>query len=360
MNVAGDAALGDLDFDVAIVGGGLSGLTAASALPPTCSWILLEAHPARLGGRLCSTAPEDTHARAVDLGASWVWPSQQPRISALLSALGLRTFPQPDDSSSTRIAGGAFALIAALAAALPGDRLRLGWPVARVARVAGGVELRSEGGARVVRARRAVLAAPPRLLAERVDFSPALPDARVTAMRRSRTWMAGVTKVVLSFPTRFWPLGAASNAGLSRGSDAPAFQVYDSGGSGDDDSGGALTFFALASKEGEGDIALANACAMQLASLWKRYGLANEEAAERLQNAGDRAVVVQRWSKEVWISDDVWPRCVHPHPAPVKALGTAEWDDVLLFAGTEADQSQPGVMEGAVGAAQEAVRALNL
>jgi hypothetical protein len=60
---------------------------------------------------------------------------------------------------------------------------------------------------------------------------------------------AGVTKIALAFPARFWPLGRASNMGLGGG---PAFQVYDGGGRGDETapSGGpmpgVLTFFALA------------------------------------------------------------------------------------------------------------------
>lgn len=50
--------------DVAIVGGGLSGLVVAAGLGNKCSWVLLEAHPQLLGGRL-RNSPE-----GVDLGAA--------------------------------------------------------------------------------------------------------------------------------------------------------------------------------------------------------------------------------------------------------------------------------------------------
>ena len=50
--------------DVAIVGGGLSGLVIAAGLGNKCSWVLLEAHPQVLGGRL-RNSPE-----GVDLGAA--------------------------------------------------------------------------------------------------------------------------------------------------------------------------------------------------------------------------------------------------------------------------------------------------
>ena len=102
------------EVEVAIVGGGLSGLVAATLLPPdVTSYVVLEAHPSRFGGRLLNAAGEATAAstfpgaeaeafeadnasnNAVDLGAAWVWPGQQPEMLALLSSLGLKTFAQP-------------------------------------------------------------------------------------------------------------------------------------------------------------------------------------------------------------------------------------------------------------------------
>ena len=44
--------------------------------------------------------------------------------------------------------------------------------------------------------------------------------------------------------------------------------------------------------------------------------------------------------------------------ASFAALGRAEWGGRLLFAGTESDQSSPGVIEGAIGAAKAALAQL--
>jgi len=63
---------------------------------------------------------------------------------------------------------------------------------------------------------------------------------------------------------------------------------------------------------------------------------------------------VQRWPRESFIADDTAPTTIHPHPYPVRALGTPAWHGQLLFASTEADQGSPGVMEGAIGAGHAA------
>ncbi|CAE8738183.1 unnamed protein product, partial [Polarella glacialis] len=105
--------------------------------------------------------------------------------------LDINTFPQPDDPSSTRIEGGAYALAERIAERLPPDKLRMGFAVASCKRTdataASPLVLTSCCGSRVL-ARRAVFTVPPRLLAERVIFSPSLSDRRCKAMASSRTW----------------------------------------------------------------------------------------------------------------------------------------------------------------------------
>jgi hypothetical protein len=84
----------------------------------------------------------------------------------------------------------------------------------------------------VFRGRRAVLAVPPRMITERINMSPPLPRDQWSAMQATYTWstsrgvfiiakdnrttwtflllhlssVAAVTKIVLTFPTRFWPV----------------------------------------------------------------------------------------------------------------------------------------------------------
>ncbi|MCW5891984.1 MAG: FAD-dependent oxidoreductase [bacterium] len=75
--------------DVAIVGGGISGLGAARALAAQgASVVVLEARD-RVGGRTWS---EQRHGAWFDRGGQWRG-SNQPRMAALCEALGLRLFP---------------------------------------------------------------------------------------------------------------------------------------------------------------------------------------------------------------------------------------------------------------------------
>ena len=355
-------------FDVAVVGGGMSGLSAAAHLArhagarqasAPLTWVVLEANPGRFGGRMLSTS------HGVDLGPAWIWPHYgQRHVAELVASTGVETFYQPDDRSAMRVVGGTAEMASRLARSLPSAQLRLDWPVRglRLDEAAGVVEVQcASRPSDVVHAKKVIVAVPPRLAHLKVDFSPALSPEKQKAMAASRTWMAGVTKVVLRYPSRFWPLGPASNAGLRRGPGRPAFQVYD--GTGDDAGGAALTFFCVASDasppSGEDeDAALASQVAKQLGEYWTGGGLDPKAAAALATPIG---VEVQRWPREPWISDDPAPALVHPHPEPVRELARAEWQGRLLFAGTETDQSSPGVIEGAIGAgiraAEEALKA---
>lgn len=79
-----------VDVDVAIVGAGFSGLSAARKLQDAgLSVVVLEARD-RVGGRIHTRhAPEGT---PIDVGRQWVGPGQD-RILALIDELGVETFP---------------------------------------------------------------------------------------------------------------------------------------------------------------------------------------------------------------------------------------------------------------------------
>ena len=60
---------------------------------------------------------------------------------------------------------------------------------------------------------------------------------------------------------------------------------------------------------------------------------------------------VLSWPKEIYLSEVDKPERINPHPSPVAALMSTDWNGILHFAGSEADARSPGVMEGAIGAA---------
>ena len=88
--------------DVVIVGAGLSGLTAATALAEAgLSVVVLEARD-RVGGR---TLTRDLHGRKIDLGGQFLGPTQT-RVLALCERLGVRTTPTETAGKSVLELGG--------------------------------------------------------------------------------------------------------------------------------------------------------------------------------------------------------------------------------------------------------------
>jgi monoamine oxidase len=83
---------------VAIIGGGLAGLTVARLLQAAdVDFVLLEAQD-RLGGRILSAGADGLPSEdGFDLGPSWYWPHMQPAIDELVEELGLAAFCQNSD-----------------------------------------------------------------------------------------------------------------------------------------------------------------------------------------------------------------------------------------------------------------------
>lgn len=357
-------------LDVAIIGGGLSGVMVAHELQkdlpfPSFSWNIFEARPF-LGGRLLN----DSNGHRIDLGGAWVWPDFQPNMKKLLKQVDVGTFPQPDDPSSTRVDGGAVEIVNSLSKSLPEDSILVKTPITSLSLVdaatagTGSCPVSGEGE-KVVRietqnnvplfARRVVLAMPPKIVSQTIKFDPPLSAAKQKAMSASHTWMAGVTKVALVYDTKFWS-SDISNMGLPRQLPGPAFQMYDA--STMDGSINALTVFALVPPGDPGkddDKILGDQVASQVSNVWNML-LGRGDLKESVLNY--TAVHVQHWPKEEYISEDPNPTQINPHPHPVGALSTIEWGGHLFFAGSEADRQSAGVMEGAIGSALRVVKEL--
>jgi monoamine oxidase len=89
-------------LDVAVVGGGLSGLSAARRIAAAQrSVVVLEARD-RVGGKMRTDVVAGHHA---DMGAHWIGPTQD-RVAALASELGVRTQPQHLDGRAVLVARG--------------------------------------------------------------------------------------------------------------------------------------------------------------------------------------------------------------------------------------------------------------
>ena len=296
-------------LEIAIVGAGICGLTLGRELAARgVSFALFEARE-RLGGRVLSVQ-NPTNGERLDLGPTWFWPDTQPAVSRLAEELGLERFDQydpgsalllsdPDEPPATRatprlhagaqrLKGGMASLVEGLAAAIPQEALRLGY-VLREARDRGDhIELLFDAGGEVVTvaARRVVLAVPPRLLAEHVRFTPALPSADQAAMSATPTWMAAQAKAVVGFsgPPAWREAGHSGNAFVVH-EQAVLGEVFDAC-----DASGATAalggFFALSAEMRE---AFRDGLPMLVASQFVQlFGKALESGEPRMQD----------WAKE--------------------------------------------------------------
>mmetsp|Transcript_6704 Transcript_6704/g.8478 ORF Transcript_6704/g.8478 Transcript_6704/m.8478 type:complete len:392 (-) Transcript_6704:99-1274(-) len=384
-------------IDIAIVGGGLSGMVIAHELHhkhPNKTWELYEAN-SFIGGRLVND--QDSHD--IDLGGAWIWPSHQPLMRDLLRSLDIESFPQPDDPSCERIICGAARIITAICDDLRGKNIFIHSPIISCKRSYNRIKsdecneeskastdndlqslsfvtLETSSGIKV-QCKRVVFTIPPKILLRKIQFDPPLNLKKQNAILKSQTWMAGVTKVSLVFESRFWSVdnnGGDSNMALKPMYNSPAFQVYD--GSPFNNECSVLTFFTLASlyqipkhndttrnshneknvkNDVNEDALLARQCARQLGRTWSSMGkpMALEKAI-----LDYKSYYLKRWPLEPFISDNSDPKTIHPHPYPMKDLASNDWDDLLLFAGTETDLSSPGVMEGAVGSSHRVLAEL--
>ncbi|WP_078947612.1 FAD-dependent oxidoreductase [Streptomyces griseus] len=124
------------------------------------------------------------------------------------------------DAPSRRFAAGAQSIASALAAELPTGALRLDTPVPAIHpdRRTGGLTLSTPAG--TLYAEHVVLALPPALAMERIDFGDALPADLVRLAQSTPVWMGAVAKVVARYPHRLLARGGAGRRGVQQ--DRPA------------------------------------------------------------------------------------------------------------------------------------------
>jgi monoamine oxidase len=336
--------------EIAIVGGGLTGLALANGLHRSAvDFQLFEARP-RLGGRIAAL---HTPTGAVDLGPSWFWP-EQPRIASLIEYLGLRAFSQhatgdicfEDErgvvhrgmgyasmEGSFRLEGGMESLITGLAARLPQERLHLS---SRVTDIVKGGPLLIDGGRRC-EAGHVVLALPPRIAAT-LRFRPAPEPDTLRQLEAIPTWMAGHAKFVAVYDAPFWRKEGLSGDAMSRR--GPLAEIHDA--SGPEGAPAALFGFVgvpAPQRRGREDD-------LRAAALRQLSRIFGSEAAVPVTTA------LMDWAVQPETATDADATLPVGHPSyGLPPSLTETWDGRLHFAATETASDMGGLMEGALASA---------
>lgn len=355
-------------LDVAIVGGGLSGLALCNTLlRQGVDAHLFEARE-RLGGRIESVTCGAEGARA-DLGPTWYWPAHQPRISALVEALGLPHFAQHDPGDvlvleqaagaprqvqadqlhghARRLSGGMASLVEALAAQLPAAQVHLDHVLRQVELQGQRVQLSFDRA--TFSAAHVVLALPPRLVDEQLRFVPELPQALRDAQQATSTWMATQAKAVLTYRAPHWRTAGHSGNAFVQHEQAVLGEIFDACDSSANVHalGG---FFALPpDRRSTYRKGLPMLLSSQISQL---YGPAEPETQPQLRDWADEPFTCSARDLH-----EHTPTPNHPRPAP-SPLQDAYWEGRLRFAGSETALYETGYMEGALAAAERVAEAL--
>lgn len=351
-------------IDVAIVGAGLTGLALAkSLLAEGLSVTVYEARE-RAGGRILSDV-DSAGGATVDLGASWFWPETEPRVANLIDALGLPHFEQPDaghvlhlaDASkpaevmptagihggARRLSGGAYRLVEALMAALPAETVKPGHRVLSLIDCGTHVELHVAAAepdstslihAVAVRAKRVVLAMPPRLMLQHIRFQPELPDATVDAMSQVSTWMAREAKSFARYARPFWLDKGYSGSAFVSHAQAVLRELWDAS----DEQGAALAGFHAIAPDARPQFArsMPMLVSSQFAQLYGPQAQVDE-------------IVSKDWAQDPWTCSELDrqdPSSFPPQSDPL--LRRPHWGGRLFFGGTETARQAAGHMEGAL------------
>ena len=366
---------------IAIIGAGLSGLYAAHLLEQSGikDYRIFEARDLP-GGRISSASVDALDATNIgnfvdssnrfDLGPTWYWPSLQPQLHKVIQDLGLQTFEQFETGdmmiersphvfpsripgyvnapTSTRLLGGMSVLIDALQKRVSSARIVTNHTVRQLSICDQGTQLTCEnfiGQTIQCQANHVLLALPPRLVEQTIQFTPALPDSLRRSWRDTPTWMAPHAKYLAIYEKPFWRDNGLS--GAARSAHGPLVEIHDASmPNGQAALFGFLGVPAHVRKDVPENV-LRTHCRAQLARLF------GTDAATPLVD------FIKDWSQDSFTAtaaDATGPG--HHTQAPTAAPHAGQWRGRITGIASEWSQQFPGYLAGAIEAASLGIEKL--
>jgi len=354
---------------IIIVGAGVSGLHAASLLVlQGIECKVFEARD-RIGGRVLSqTVAESSNSGEFDLGPTWFWPQREPSIARLVKELDLNAFeqytkgeilfrrfengpierhmlPEGADPKSARLKGGIGSLVDAIAAKLPAGTVELSTRVTEIRLDEEGktvVQVKiPDGKIKHIRAKAVILALPPRIISQYIKFAPALPVNLMTSLEGNPTWMGGQAKVLAVYEHPFWREDGLSGQAISRGDILQ--EIHDA--STEVGLGALFGFFGIPSSNRQiiGEVKIKE---LVIEQLIRFFG----------PQAGKPVLLMYKdWSVDPYTAADTDSEPLTAFPDYGLPIGLAEWENKIIFAGTETSSEHGGHLEGALLSAERAV-----
>lgn len=342
--------------NVLIIGGGMAGIRLACLLADLkIDFHLLEARD-RFGGRILT---DHMNGSAFDLGPAWFWPGQ-PRMEALVKTHGIDVFSQHAEGhlsyeneqgvvqrgrgqasmqGSLRLDGGFGLLIDIMVRTLPESALGLNQTVTRL-QLDGSVIVARTNTADFV-ATHVVLALPPRLVAEHIQFEPFLPPAALQELQSVPTWMAGQAKALAIYDEAFWRKDGLSGDAMSRR--GPMVEIHDATPA-RGANGGLFGFIGVAPHQRQNDALLRAAILEQLQRIF------GPKAGRPV------GLMIKDWAFDVCTASSLDLAPLYSHPGYGMSLAFPKpWEGRLFLAGTESASQFGGYVEGALASAETAM-----
>lgn len=229
--------------DVIIIGAGLSGLVTANHLKKnSISFKILEAQN-RLGGRIETIYGGDK--TPMEMGATW-FSKEHKNLLRFLSELNIGFFEQHNEGialfetmsfeppqqyfvpanehSAYRIKGGTYSIIEALQQLIGKENIILNTEITDIVDEGNSIRI-ADSLQNNFFCKQLIVAMPPKVLSNKIQFIPALPEAIMNVMQQTQTWMSGSTKFSVEYKKAFWKQNGFSGSVYSQS--GLATEIYD-------------------------------------------------------------------------------------------------------------------------------------